>query len=64
MIKQKLKKILIIMTIIILAISTQQVNAETFENNEIESTYTLAQIEAKGGTMCRRCSCRINWMVA
>ena len=36
MIKQKLKKILIIMTIIILAISTQQVNAETFENNEIE----------------------------
>lgn len=50
MIKQKLKKILIIMTIIILAISTQQVNAETFENNEIESTYTLAQIEAKGGT--------------
>ena len=50
MIKQKLKKILIIMTIIILAISTQQVNAETFENNEIENTYTLAHIEAKGGT--------------
>lgn len=64
MIKQKLKKILIIMTIIILAISTQQVNAETFENNEIESTYTLAQIEAKGGTSAGGCSCRINWMVA